>query len=73
VTLSDVDDHGPAYNAGLRPGDVILNVAGRYVYTIEDLSAEIQKHQPGSQIEVRYMRGALTTETYVVLGKKAKL
>ena len=73
VTLSDVDDHGPAYNAGLREGDVILNVAGRYVYTIEDLSAEIQKHQPGSQIEVRYMRGALTTETYVVLGKKAKL
>jgi hypothetical protein len=41
--------------------------------TIEDLSAEIQKHQPGSRIEVRYMRGTLTTETELVLGKKAKL
>jgi hypothetical protein len=73
VTLSDVDRDGPAYNAGLRAEDVILNVAGTYIYTIEDLAAEIQKHQPGSQIEVRYMRGVLTTETYVVLGKKAKL
>jgi hypothetical protein len=73
VTLSGVDRNGPAYDAGLRSGDVILNVAGTYVYTVEDLAAEIQKHQPGSQIEVRYMRGALTTETYVVLGKKAKL
>lgn len=73
VTLSDVDDNGPAYNAGLRAGDVILNVAGIYVYTIEDLSATIQKHQPGSRITVRYLRGTSTNETYIVLGKKARL
>jgi hypothetical protein len=73
ITLSDVDDHGPAYNAGLRAGDVILNVAGTYVYTVEDLSAEIQKHRSGSRIEVRYMRGASTNETFVVLGNKARL
>jgi S1-C subfamily serine protease len=73
VTLPDVDDHGPAYNAGLRAGDVILNMAGTYVYTVEDLTAEIQKHQPGARISVRYLRGALTNETYVVLGHKSRL
>lgn len=73
VTLSDVDRGGPAYNAGLRAGDVILNIDGTYIYTIEDLSAEIQKYDPGSRVSVRYMHGASTNETSVVLGRKATL
>lgn len=73
VTLSGVDRNGPAYNAGLRAGDVILNIAGTYIYTIEDLGAEILKHEPGSRVSVRYMRGDSTNETYVVLGEKPTL
>ena len=36
--------------AGLRAGDVILTVDGKYIYTIEELSSEIQKRTPGSRI-----------------------
>lgn len=72
IRLSGVERDGPAYNAGLQIGDVILRVDGKYIYTVEELSGAIQKHAPGSRVTIAFMRGSGTYEASVLLGKQAK-
>ena len=65
VTLADVQDQGgvtlngtladtPADKAGLESGDTIMSVDGVTVTTVEELKAEVAKHEPGDVIEVTY-------------------
>lgn len=68
ITLSGVERNGPAYQAGLQEGDVILIFAGEYIYTIEQLSQAIHDSKPGTKVAIRFMRGAATLETYAIMG-----
>jgi len=72
VLLSGVEAGGPAYQAGLEAGDVIISVDGTYIYTVSELSTYIQKHAPGSRIQVKYLRGANFYDTYVILTSTAR-
>jgi membrane-associated protease RseP (regulator of RpoE activity) len=67
VTLSGVELNGPAYAAGLQAGDVILAMDGKYIYTVEEMTAEIRRRTPGTRIDIKYMRGGTIYETYAVL------
>jgi S1-C subfamily serine protease len=68
VTLSTIDPGGPASQAGLKPGDTIISIEKTYLYTVEDLSNEIQKYAPGSRVNVRYLRGQNLNDTNVIMG-----
>ena len=70
VTLSVVDPGGPADQAGIRAGDVILAVDDHYLYTAEELLAEVRNHQPGSRVHVRYRRHSAINEAYVILERE---
>lgn len=72
VSLSGVEPDSPAYRAGLQVGDVILTIDGKYIYTVEELSSEIQKRTAGSTMRIGFMRGTATYETAVVLGNLGK-
>ncbi len=72
VLLSGVEREGPAYQAGLQAGDVIVSIDGNYMYTVADLATYIQQHAPGSRIVVKYLRGANYYDTYVILGGTAR-
>jgi serine protease Do len=47
AVVSDVDRNSPAFNAGLAPGDVILEVNRQKVTTVSQATRELQKIAPG--------------------------
>lgn len=48
---------GPADSAGLRPGDVIVQLEGTDIATVEDLFAALREHSPGETVQVTVVRG----------------
>jgi hypothetical protein len=68
VTLSRVVAGGPADEAGMMVGDVVLALNNRYLYTRAELSDEIQRHPSGSRVPVRYQRRATIYDAYITIG-----
>ncbi|MBT2512003.1 trypsin-like peptidase domain-containing protein [Arthrobacter sp. ISL-30] len=58
---------GPAADAGLRPGDVLLALEGDKLDAPEDLLAALRNKTPGQTVTLEYRRGADTQEAKVVL------
>ena len=56
VMVHRVVGAGPAADAGLIPGDVILEYAGARVQSPEDLSFLVAATVPGSNVPIRYLR-----------------
>jgi putative serine protease PepD len=48
---------GPAAQAGLRAGDVIVSVGGQAVREPDDVAAAIQDRRPGERVEIEIERG----------------
>jgi hypothetical protein len=72
IEVSGVQPKGAADNIGMRPGDVILAIDGHYFFTIDELRAELARHEPGAQLAIRYRHNRLISENYVVLGPKGQ-
>jgi hypothetical protein len=68
VTLSRVVSGGPADQAGIRAGDVILAIDDHYLFTAQEMNEEIQRHKPGATISVRYRRYSTIYAATVVVG-----
>ena len=60
--------HGPAANAGMKSGDVIVAVDGEKVTTADELIVAIRRHVPGQRLTVTYHRGSQTRTVTLVLG-----
>ena len=56
VTIKTVLPGGPAARAGLKSGDRLLTIAGRWTDTLADLHAAAEKCQPGTAVPVRLRR-----------------
>jgi S1-C subfamily serine protease len=56
VALQTVSANGPAARAGIRSGDVIVDIDGEAIASPEDLLGVLRKHQPGDHITVTYIR-----------------
>ncbi len=66
-----VEAGGPAAKAGLKPGDVILEVDGLRLQNSEELIALIRSKTPGSKITIKYQRdGQEKTATLTVMGEE---
>jgi hypothetical protein len=68
ITLSRVVAGGPADQAGIKAGDVILAINGHYLYTGQEMIDEIRHHEPGTSVTVRYRRYGIDYEVPVVMG-----
>ncbi|ADH69285.1 Periplasmic serine endoprotease DegP precursor [Nocardiopsis dassonvillei] len=63
-----VESGGPADEAGLEPGDVILSLDGRPVNSGQELLAMLRSRSPGEEVEVEFDRDGRRDTVTVTLG-----
>jgi S1-C subfamily serine protease len=67
ISVREVASGGPAWDAGIRQGDVILRLDGEPVVDANQFLLAVSQRQPGSQVEIQVSRGDETFETYATL------
>lgn len=67
VGVTDVVRDGPAWNAGIRPGDVILTLDEEPVVDASEFFLAISQRAPGSEVALTVIREGQTFETYATL------
>ncbi|MGE4271812.1 MAG: S1C family serine protease [Desulfitobacterium sp.] len=65
--VSNVDARGPAGQAGIQPGDIIVKINGVTVQTSLELTHELFKFKPGDTVTVTYYRNGKTTDVQAKL------
>jgi len=76
VLVSDFDDRvqpNPARQAGLEPGDVVLEVEGRPVETVSALQQAVAFHEPGDTVELTVWRNGNERDIDVRLGERPRV
>ncbi|WP_239647872.1 S1C family serine protease [Nocardiopsis ganjiahuensis] len=63
-----VETGGPADEAGLEPGDVIVSFDGRRVNSHGELQAMVRDREPGDEVELEYERDGERETVNVTLG-----
>jgi hypothetical protein len=69
VRFSYIASDGPAAEAGLKVGDVLLELNGRTVSSRERASVLIRQHRPGETVEAKVRRGGQILQVKVRLSK----
>lgn len=67
LRVDEVDERGPAWRAGLRPGDFIYEIAGQPVTSVNQGLDLVAEARPGTRLQIRFYRGEQQLETEVVI------
>jgi serine protease Do len=70
ILVGDVTVGGPAERAGLKPGDIILEMAGQPVTTIHQLRHAVAATPPGTTTHFALFRDGKRTELDVKIGEQ---
>lgn len=70
VFVSGVNDGSAAKEAGIKEGDVILNIEGNEVNSAAELQENIGQHRPGDKVKVEILRGYESKKIVVTLKNK---
>jgi serine protease Do len=71
VLLGDVEREGAAYQAGLRPGDIITHVNQTEINSKSAFEEEISYHSPGDKVTIAFQREEKSSTTQVTLLNKS--
>jgi S1-C subfamily serine protease len=69
VMVVNVTSSGPAASAGVKTGDVIVQLGNRTVKSASDLSMALLQHKPGDVVAVKIYRGTQQVTLNVPLGE----
>jgi len=58
--IKRIESGGPAYQAGLEAGDVVIDIGGRPVRNLHDLHDELARHKAGETVALRVWRAGRT-------------
>jgi len=70
ATITSITNDGPADDAGLRDGDVIVRFAGKEIREPDDLSAAVAARKPGDRVDVEVRRDGVRQTESVRLGTR---
>lgn len=70
IYVAQITKNGPAYNSDLKEGDIITQIDGNKVNTMNDLRKYIYEKKPGDEVTLSITRGKLNREVKITLGKK---
>ena len=70
VVVTNLYVNSPALSAGIRPGDIVLEVAGRSVSSAQDTLARLADYQPGAIVKLRLLRGTQALNVDCRIGEK---
>ena len=57
VLISDVDPDGPAAQAGVQPGDIVLSLNGKTMENARQLAVNLYRYRVGQKVDVAVLRG----------------
>lgn len=69
ILVEQVSPGGAADSAGLRPGDVIVRIAGRTIRSEADMLSAIHLHRPGDQVTVFVIRDGTARQLDMILAE----
>jgi serine protease DegQ len=72
VVITGVLQNGPAASAGIRPGDVIVSVAGQPVQNVTELLSAVAALKPGVSAPLKVLRRDSTLDIQVTPGKRQR-
>jgi S1-C subfamily serine protease len=72
VLITGVLQNGPAAQSGIRPGDVIVDVAGKSIANVSELLTSVAALKPGAPAKFRVQRRDETVELTVTPGLRPK-
>ena len=70
AVVADVASGSGADKAGIKNGDVIVEIDGSKVASVEDVASEVRKHSPGDQIDVVVVRNGQKQTIKVTLSDR---
>jgi regulator of sigma E protease len=68
ATVAATEPGGPAEKAGLKKGDVILDLNGQSVKTFHDIIDALRQMKPGDSVAIRYLRNNTEQTTRATAG-----
>jgi len=73
VIVSVITPNGGAAKAGIKPGDILVSVAGHQIKDGDDLVNDISARAVGSAVEIGYLRDGVKHTANVTIGDRAKV
>ncbi|MGB9421915.1 MAG: S1C family serine protease, partial [Candidatus Acidiferrum sp.] len=70
VIVLDVQPDGPAHNAGVLIGDILIALNGKPVMRLEDVHAHLHGEQIGKPVAAEFLRGGVRREATIVIGER---
>ena len=67
VLVVEVDPRGPAYESGLRVGDVLIGIGSQDIKQMKDVLSALAKHGIREEVEVRFLRASARRSTRLLL------
>jgi S1-C subfamily serine protease len=67
VLVEIVERGGPAFEAGLKPGDIIIRIDGEEINSQSAFEEELSYHYPGDKLAITYLRNDESKSTNITL------
>jgi len=58
---------GPAAEAGIKPGDIIIEIDGKAINSADEAIVNVRSHNVGDRIKIKFQREGVTKEVSLVL------